>query len=140
MKKLLAVILILSMLLPVAVSASTYASDAYILFIDAKAMNQTYNSSFDFDSAIFELVFNSDGKTAYFCKQMWKNGKHTSSNFVECKLTSKTNYFVLSMPDGSKFSGYFDKNQNGVWLTLGGASYFRFLPVQRYDISVDYKP
>ena len=139
MKKLTAIILAMVLIIPVAASASVCVSDAYILFIDADKYNREYNAGFDFDSAIFELVFESDGKTVYYCRQMWKKGVHTSTDFIECSLSSEGDSFTVSFPDGTVFRGYYDPNQNGVWLTLGGNSYFRFLPVQRYDISVDYK-
>ena len=138
MKKLITIILILAMILPAAAIASTCVSDVYTLFIDADMYNRLYKSGFDFDSMVFDLIVMSDGKTAYYSKQTWKNGMRTTTDVVECRITSDSSSFTLSFPDGSTLSGYYDPDQNGVWINLGGTAYFRFSSVHRYDVSEDY--
>jgi len=139
MKKLTTLLLVLAMILPASSYAVTCVSEAYTLFIDADMYNKQYNAGFDFDSAIFDLIFMSDGKTVYYCRQMWKQGRHSSTDYIECVFSSGNDSFTITFPDGSSFNGYFDPDQNGVWLSLGGKSYFRFLPVARYNIDEDYK-
>lgn len=138
MKKLITIVLILALILPAAAIASNCVSDVYTLFIDADMYNRLYNSNFDFDSAVFDLIVMSDGKTAYYSKQMWSNGIRTTTDVVECRITSDSTSLTITFPDGSSFAGYYDDDQNGVWINLGGKAYFRFAPVHRYDVTEDF--
>lgn len=133
MKKLLTLILAVTLILPAASSASVCVSNVYTLFIDADTYNRQYGAGFNFDSAIFDLVILSEGKTAYYCKQMWQNGVRTSTDYIECIFTSSGNTFTLTFKDGTVFDGYFDPDQNSVWICFGQNTYFRFSSVHRYD-------
>lgn len=137
MKRLITIILILALILPATAIATNCVSDVYTLFIDADMYNRLYKSNFDFDSMVFDFIVMSDGKTAYYSKQTWTNGIRTTTDVVECSIVSDSSTFTISFPDGSSFAGYYDPDQNGVWIDLGGA-YFRFAPVHRYDVSEDY--
>ncbi len=142
MKKLITIFLILALVLPAAASAVNHVTGVYTLFIDADTYNKIYGAGFDFDSAIFELIVMSDGKTAYYSRQMWTDGIRTSTDVIECSISfgsETSDPICLSFPNGQVFDGYMDPAGNGLWLTLGGKSYFRFNHVPVYDISVDYK-
>ena len=142
MKKLITIILILALLLPAAASAVTCVAGVYTLFIDADTYNREFNAGFDFDSAVFELVIMSDYKTAYYSRQRWTNGVRDTTDVIECSISfgsEMSDPIYLSIPGSLAFEGYMDPDGNGLWLTLGGKSYFRFNKVPVYDISVDYK-
>lgn len=138
MKKLIIIILILAMFLPEAASAGTHVDNVYTLYIDAYMYNRTYGSNFDFDSMIFDLIITTDGRTAYYCKQTWKNGIRTTTDMMECKITSNSDTFLLTFPTGEEMDGYYDPEGNGVWMNLGGKTYFRFVTIPSYDITKDY--
>ena len=142
MKKLITIILILVLALPAAALAINHVSGVYTLFIDADTYNRKYSAGFDFDSAVFELIIMSDGKTAYYSRQMWKSGVRKSTDVIECEIIygEVPDQFYLSFPDNSSFDGYFDPDGNDLWLSLGGKSHFRFSAVPAYDIITDYTP
>ena len=142
MKKLIAITMIMILLVPVAASAVTCVAGVYTLFIDADTYNREFGTNFDFDSAVFELVIMSDYKTAYYSRQRWTNGVRDTTDVIECGIIfgEESDPFYLSIPNNPAFDGYWDPDGNGLWLSLGGKSHFKFNAVPVFDISVDYNP
>ena len=141
MRKLIAIILTIAVLLPVSALSVNCVSEVYTLFIDADSYNRSFNAGFDFDSMVFDFIIMSDKKTAYYSKQTWTNGIRTTTDVLECVLayTDTGEKFIIKFPTGEVLDAYYDPEGNGIWIALGKNAYFRFLPVQHYDVSKDYR-
>lgn len=138
MKKLIAIILIMAFVVPVAAYADLYVMGCYSLFIDAYAYNSLFNAGFEYDSMWINLIIMSDGKTAYYQKEQWQNGERITTGLTKCDYSVKSGKFTLSFKTGEKFDGYFDEDDDCVWLNLGGA-YFRLGAVHYFEITKDFK-
>ena len=140
MKKLITVILILTLILPAtaAYGADLYVSSKYSTFVDAELYNAFFNAGFNFDSQLIDLIIMSDFKTAYYSKEEWANGQRITTGMVKCDYAATSGKFTITFPNGEVFDGYYDDNGEDVWLNLGGA-YFRLCPVHYFDISKDFK-
>ena len=140
MKKLISLILALSIIL---CSFSFAMADRHILthyslFIDGEFYNSFFNAGFDFDTQMFDIYLYDDFTGALFCKEEWYRGQRISSGMIEVTYKSSNGSFSLIFDDGSSFDGYWDENDEDLWLNLGGA-YFRFCPVHSFDIQKDLK-
>ena len=138
MKKLIAIILILALLVPAVSSADLSVLSCYSLFIDAEAYNSFFNAGWDYDSMWVSVVIMSDGKTAYYQKEEWTDGERITTGLTKCAYSVNSGKFTLSFSNGEVLSGYYDENDEDMWLNLGGA-YFRLCPVHYFYITKDFK-
>ena len=138
MKKLIAIILILALLVPAVSSADLSVLSCYSLFIDAEAYNSFFNAGWDYDSMWVSVVIMSDGKTAYYQKEEWTDGERITTGLTKCAYSVNSGKFTLSFSNGEVLSGYYDENDEDMWLNLGGA-YFRLGSVHYFLITKDFK-
>ena len=138
MKKLIALILILALAVPAIASADLSVLFCYSLFIDAELYNSVFNAGFDYDSMWISVLIMSDGQTAYYQKEEWKNGERITTGLVKGDYSVKSEKFTISFKNGETFDGYFADDDECIWLNLGGA-YFRLGEVHYFDISKDFR-
>ena len=136
MKKIFALFLAALLLFSVPASAAKHLDQCYVCFYDAYTYNRVIGASLNFDTLIFELFFNSDD-TVYYVKKQWKDGLMTDTGMVDAVYDESGANFTLTMPDNTRFKGYFDTNGSDLWLDFG-AGYFRFRPVEPLDLFNDW--
>ena len=137
MKRLFSVVLVLCIVFSVSVSFSDrhlYAH--YSLFIDGDFYNTYFNLGFDYDTLMYDFYLYDDFSGGLFCKEEWYKGQRINYGLQSLKYEKTASGFSLIFTDGSSYSGYWDENDDDLWLDLGGA-YFRFCPVHSFDIQKD---
>lgn len=140
MKKLLTVVLILSILLPATVcfAEREMLLAQYVLYIDGNFYNSFFNAGFDYDTLVFNVYFLSDFSGCYIHKQEWENGWRKDYSVVKTSYIKDGDGFKLVYEDGSFHSGKWDENGDDMWLDLNGG-WFRLVPVHSFDIQKDFK-
>lgn len=109
----------------------------YSLFVDGEFYNSFFNAGFKFDTQMYDVYLYDDFSGALFSKEEWYYGQRINYGLKEAKYTSSSSSFTLTFDDGSTISGYWDENDEDMWLNLGGDSYFRLHPVPSFDIQKD---
>ena len=141
MKKLIAFALAVCVLFSVSCSfASKHVFAHYSLFVDGEFYNSFFKAGFDFDTQMMDFYLYDDFSGGYFTKEEWVNGERKNYGTSEVSFVKNGDSFKLVFSDGSSFDGYWDENDEDLWLMLGaGQGYFRFVPVHSFDISEDMK-
>ena len=141
MKKFVAFVLVVCALFSVSCSvAERHIYAHYSLFVDGEFYNSLFNANFDFDTQMMDFYLYNDFSGGYFTKEEWIKGQRKTYGTSEVSYVKSGDSFRLVFPDGSFFDGYWDENDEDLWLLLGaGQGYFRFVPVHSFDISKDMK-
>ena len=137
MKRLLSLILVICIVFSVSLAfADKHLSAHYSVFVDGDFYNSFYKAGFDFDTQMYDFYLYDDFSGGLFCKEEWYKGQRINYGLQEVKYQKTDSGFSLFFSDGSSSSGYWDENDEDLWLDLGGA-YFRFCPVHSFDIQKD---
>ena len=137
MKKCLCIFLILFLLLPAASWADNYIFDLYTLFIDGHSYNAMFNAGFDFDTQVYDMYFYDDFSGGIFARYEWAGGVQVDNRMIEFTYANHPDGFTITLDSGTVFDGYWDDNDEDMWLCLGGTNYFRFHPVPTFSLSED---
>lgn len=139
MKKVVSVVLVFAIVFSfTSAFADRHLFAHYSLFIDGEFYNSFFNAGFDFDSEVIDFYLYDDFKGGLFSRNKWTNGERISTGLVSADYIRNEDGFTLSFPDGTTFLGYWDQNDEDIWLNMG-AGYFRLCPVHSFDISNDWK-
>ena len=137
MKRLLSLIIVFCLVFSVSSSfADKHLYAHYSVFIDGAFYNSFYKAGFDFDTQMYDLYLYDDFSGALFNKEEWYMGQRINYGLKYATYKNTSNGFTLTFEDGSSFDGYWDENDEDLWLNLGGA-YFRFCPIHSFDIQKD---
>lgn len=137
MKRFLSVFLFLCILFSVSASlADKHLYAHYSLFIDGDFYNKIFNAGFDFDTQMYELFLYDDFSAALFNKEEWYRGQRINYGLKYVTYKNTSDGFTLTFEDGSIIDGYWDENDDDLWLNLGGV-YLRLCPVHSFDIQKD---
>lgn len=141
MKKLLSVVLVFCVLFSVSCSfADKHIYGHYSLFVDGEFYNSLFDAGFEFDTQMMDFYLYSDFSGGYFTKEEWIKGGRRNYGTIEVSYVKNNGAFKLMFEDGSFYDGYWDENDEDLWISLGeGIGYFRFVPVHNFDISKDMK-
>lgn len=137
MKRLFSLILVIVVVFSVfSAFADRHLFAHYSVFIDGEFYNSFYKAGFNFDTQMYDLYLYDDFSGALFSKEEWYLGQRTDSGLLSVKYSKTPDGFTLTFDDGSSFDGYWDENEEDLWLNIGGA-YFRFCPVHSFNIQKD---
>ena len=123
--------------LPVVSLADQYLFAHYSLFIDGEFYNSIFNAGFNFDTQVFNLYLYNDFIGGIFHKVEWVNGERKDYGDSSFTYVKGSPYFTIVYSDGSSMRGFWDDNDDDIWINLGGNSVFRFCPVHSFDIQKD---
>lgn len=137
MKKLLAVLLIIVLIVPSFSLADRHLFAHYSLYIDGEFYNSFFKAGFKFDTQLFDFYLYDDFSGGLFSKEEWYMGQRINYGLTDVKYSSSASGIVLTLSDGSVFNAYWDDNDEDLWIDLGGGTYFRFVPVHSFDIQKD---
>lgn len=91
----------------------------YACFFDVHDVGQLTGSPVPFDTLFLELFFTTNDDLVYYSQKTWKDGKVKDSGMVTAVYAQDKENFILTMPDDSVYKGYFDYDNNAVWLDIG---------------------
>lgn len=140
MKRIILIILVLSVVFSVsAVFADQHLFAHFSLFIDSEFYNTFFKAGFKNDTEMYDFYLYDDFSGGLFCKEEWYMGQRINYGLHEVKYTNTgSDSFKLTFDDGSFFSGFWDKeNDEDIWISFNGKTYFRFVPVHSFDIQKD---
>ena len=109
----------------------------YACFYDAYTYGQLLNKSLSFDTLFLELFFTTKDDTVYYSKKMWKSGQLDDTGVVSAVYAESGNNFTITMPDDTVFSGYWDPDNDAVWLDIG-AGFFLLHRIKPLDIFTEW--
>ena len=140
MKKLIAMILLIGLLVPVTSSADSdyFLFQRYTNYIDGDFYNSFFNSNFAFDIRIMDVYLYNDFKSASICCQLWTDGKYESTGMEECSFKIENDKITIIPPDNIPIVGYWDENEDDLWLDFG-SGYFRFSQAHQFNIQKDWE-
>lgn len=121
MKRLFALVLaaLLLFALPASAAGVQRLDLYYACFFRVHDLEEVIAFSAPFDTLFLELFFTTDDDLVYYSQKTWKGGKVSDSGLVPAVYAEDKENFTLTMPDDSVYKGYFDYDNNAVWLDIG---------------------
>ena len=144
MKKLIAVILILALLLSAAAALSEGESFRivrhYSLFIDGRAP-QIYTAKggklFDFDSFTVDIYLDEEGTNGYYIDTTCTDGLFLTSGMDKIRVMDKWGQLLIIFGNGENIPIEWDED-GSLWLQFS-RGWFRLQQVTGFDVSADWK-
>jgi hypothetical protein len=116
--------------------ADKHLYNHYALLIDGNFYNEFFGAHFDYDTILLDIYLCDNFRDGYMYKEMWSGGEKTSPGFSAFYYSSTGKDFTLTFKDGSSISGYWDDNDDDIWISSGDV-YFRLCPVHYFDMNKD---
>jgi len=145
MKKLLAVILILALLLPAAAALadtnSFYIVKHYTLNINGNSGQLVAGKGgkvFEFDSFTVDLYLDAEGKNGYYMETTCMDGLFLSNGTYSCRVADTMHGPRLVLSSGENLAIEFDDENDSVWLQFA-RGWFRLQLAPSFDMYSDWK-
>ena len=138
MKKLLAFLLALSLLLSASALADPGVTLCYRMIFDATPYNRSQPGALDFDSLLIDVWLMNDFTTAYYTKTTWQNGSVETTGLVRCTVSDGPDKkHALDFPNGERMYFYYDSDKQ-FWLEMDNGTYHLY-PCEFFDLQKDLK-
>lgn len=138
MKKIIAIILILAVILPsAALSEELYIAKHYSILINShELITGKGSASFDFDSLTIDLYIKGDGESGYLNITRCIAGIFLNDGMLPVRIVTIGGEKYIVSDSGSNLTLREDEGSNDLWISYGN-SYFKLHYVEPFNLYSD---